>query len=123
MNGGCNLMADLGEHAELWLAADVMFSAGVPVATVHELTPFEVTKTATDDPGIRPGIRADNSCNSWPGAELNIPGGAERPGGPAFSFEPERWSALEVQIKTQPAAVEGDLHIDGAKQPFHIHQD
>jgi hypothetical protein len=123
MNGGCNLLADLGEHAELWVTADVMFSAGVPVDTVHELTPFEVTKSATDDPGIRPGIRADSSCNSWPGAELNITGGGERTGCTAFKFETEKWYCLEVQIKNQAAAVEGDLHIDGTKQPFHIHQD
>jgi hypothetical protein len=123
LNGGCNLLADLGDHAELWVTADVMFSAGVPVGTVHELTPFEVTKTATDDPGIRPGIRADSSCNSWPGAELNITGGGERTGCTAFQFTTERWYCLEVQIKNQAAAVEGDLHIDGMKQPFHIHQD
>lgn len=123
MNGGCNLLADLGEHAELWVTADVMFSAGVPVDTVHELTPFEVTKTATDDPGIRPGIRADSSCNSWPGAELNITGGGERTGCTAFKFETEKWYCLEVQVKNGPTAVEGDLHIDGTKQPFHIHQD
>ena len=123
MNGGCNLLADLGEHAELWVTADVMFSAGVPVGTVHELTPFELTKTATDDPGIRPGIRADSSCNSWPGAELNITGGGERTGCTAFKFETEKWYCLEVQVKNQAAAVEGDLHIDGTKQPFHIHQD
>jgi hypothetical protein len=123
LNGGCNLLADLGDHAELWVTADVMFSAGVPVGTVHELTPFEVTKTATDDPGIRPGIRADNSCNSWPGAELNITGGGERTGCTAFQFMTETWYCLEVQIKNQAAAVEGDLHIDGMKQPFHIHQD
>lgn len=123
LNGGCNLLADLGEHAELWVTADVMFSAGVPVGTVHELTPFEVTKTATDDPGIRPGIRADNSCNSWPGAELNITGGGERTGCTAFKFMTGEWYCLEVQIKNQAAAVEGDLHIDGEKQPFHIHQD
>jgi hypothetical protein len=123
LNGGCNLLADLGEHAELWVTADVKFSAGVPVGTVHELTPFEITKTATDDPGIRPGIRADNSCNSWPGAELNITGGGERTGCTAFKFATEQWYCLEVQIKNLPAAVEGDLFIDGAKQPFHIHQD
>lgn len=123
MNGGCNLLADLGEHAELWVTADVMFSAGVPVETVHELTPFEVTATAADDPGIRPGIRADSSCNSWPGAELNITGGGERTGCTAFKFETENWYCLEVQIKNLQAAVEGDLHIDGTKQPFHIHQD
>lgn len=123
LNGGCNLLADLGEHAELWVTADVKFSMGVPVATVHELTPFEITKTATDDPGIRPGIRADNSCNSWPGAELNITGGGERTGCTAFKFSTDQWYCLEVQIKNLPAAVEGDLYIDGAKQPFHIHQD
>jgi hypothetical protein len=123
LNGGCNLLADLGEHAELWLTADVKFSAGVAVDTIHELTPFEITKTATDDPGIRPGIRADNSCNSWPGAELNITGGGERTGCTAFKFKTEQWYCLEVQIKNLPAAVEGDLHIDGQKQPFHIHQD
>lgn len=123
LNGGCNLLADLGDHPELWVTADVMFSAGVPVDTVHELTPFEVTKTASDDPGIRPGIRADNSCNSWPGAELNITGGGERTGCTAFKFMTEQWYCLEVQIKNQAAAVEGDLHIDGEKQPFHIHQD
>lgn len=123
LNGGCNLLADLGEHAELWVTADVKFSAGVPVDTVHELTPFEITKSATDDPGVRPGIRADNSCNNWPGAELNITGGGERTGCTAFKFETERWYCLEVQVKNLPAAVEGDLHIDGAKQPFHIHQD
>jgi hypothetical protein len=123
LNGGCNLFADLGEHAELWLTADVMFSAGVPVGTVHEVTPFELTKTATDDPGIRPGIRADNSGNSWPGAELNITGGAERTGCTAFKFETEKWYCLEVQVKNQAAAVEGDLSIDGMKQPFHIAQD
>ena len=123
MNGGCNLLADVGEHAELWVTADVMFSAGVPVGTVHELTPFELTKSATDDPGIRPGIRADSSCNSWPGAELNITGGGERTGCTAFKFETEKWYCLEVQVKNQAAAVEGDLHIDGTKQPFHIHQD
>ena len=123
LNGGCNLLADLGDHAELWVTADVMFSAGVPVGTVHELTPFEVTKTATDDPGIRPGIRADSSCNSWQGAELNITGGGERTGCTAFKFATDQWYCLEVQIKNQAAAVEGDLHIDGQKQPFHIHQD
>ena len=123
MNGGCNLLADLGEHAELWVTADVMFSAGVPVATVHELTPFELTKTATDDPGIRPGIRADSSCNSWQGVELNITGGGERTGCTAFKLETEKWYCLEVQVKNQAAAVEGDLYIDGTKQPFHIHQD
>jgi hypothetical protein len=123
LNGGCNLLADLGEHAELWVTAHVRFSAGVPVGTVHELTPFEITKTATDDPGIRPGIRADDSCNSWPGAELNITGGGERTGCTAFKFMTEQWYCLEVQIKNLPNAVEGDLHIDGAKQPFHIHQD
>jgi hypothetical protein len=123
LNGGCNLLADLGDHPELWVTADVMFSGGVPVDTVHELTPFEITKSATDDPGIRPGIRADNSCNSWPGAELNITGGGERTGCTAFKFMTEQWYCLEVQIKNQAAAVEGDLHIDGEKQPFHIHQD
>jgi hypothetical protein len=123
LNGGCNLLADLGEHAELWVTADVKFSAGVPVDTVHELTPFEITKTATDDPGIRPGIRADNSCNSWPGAELNITGGGERTGCTAFKFATDQWYCLEVQIKNLAAAVEGDLYIDRAKQPFHIHQD
>jgi hypothetical protein len=123
LNGGCNLLADLGEHAELWVTADVKFSAGVPVGTVHELTPFEITQTDKDDPGIRPGIRADSSCNSWPGAELNITGGGERTGCTAFKFMTEQWYCLEVQIKNQAAAVEGDLHIDGAKQPFHIHQD
>ena len=123
LNGGCNLLADLGEHAELWVTADVKFSAGVPVGTVHELTPFEITKTASDDPGIRPGIRADSSCNSWPGAELNITGGGERTGCTAFKFATEQWYCLEVQIKNLPAAVEGDLFIDSAKQPFHIHQD
>ncbi len=123
LNGGCNLLADLGDHAELWVTADVMFSAGVPVGTIHELTPFEVTKTATDDPGIRPGIRADASCNSWQGAELNITGGGERTGCTAFKFMTEQWYCLEIQIKNQAAAVEGDLHIDGVKQPFHIHQD
>jgi hypothetical protein len=123
LKGGCNLLADLGDHPELWVTADVMFSGGVPVDTVHELTPFEITKSATDDPGIRPGIRADNSCNSWPGAELNITGGGERTGCTAFKFTTEQWYCLEVQIKNQAAAVEGDLHIDGEKQPFHIHQD
>lgn len=123
LNGGCNLLADLGEHAELWVTADVKFSAGVPVGTVHELTPFEITKTASDDPGIRPGIRADNSCNSWPGAELNITGGGERTGCTAFKFVTDQWYCLEVQIKNLPAAVEGDLYIDKTKQPFHIHQD
>ena len=123
LNGGCNLLADLGEHAELWVTADVKFSAGVPVGTVHELTPFEITKTASDDPGIRPGIRADNSCNSWPGAELNITGGGERTGCTAFKFATEEWYCLEVQIKNAADHVEGDLYIDGAKQPFHIHQD
>jgi hypothetical protein len=123
LNGGCNLLADLGEHAELWITADVKFSAGVPVGTVHELTPFEITKTATDDPGVRPGIRADNSCNSWPGAELNITGGGERTGCTAFKFATDQWYCLEVQIKNLPAAVEGDLYIDRMKQPFHIHQD
>ena len=123
LNGGCNLLADLGKHAEMWVTADVKFSAGVAVDTVHELTPFEVTKTATDDPGIRPGIRADNSCNSWPGAELNITGGGERTGCTAFKFATEKWYCLEVQIKNLAASVEGDLHIDGVKQPFHIHQD
>lgn len=123
LNGGCNLLADLGDHPELWVTADVMFSAGVPVDTVHELTPFEVTKGASDDPGIRPGIRADNSCNSWPGAELNITGGGEKTGCTAFKFTTDEWYCLEVQIKNLAASVEGDLHIDSEKQPFHIHQD
>jgi hypothetical protein len=123
LNGGCNLLADLGDHAELWVTADVMWSSGVPVDTVHELTPFEVTKTATDDPGIRPGIRADNSCNSWPGAELNITGGGERTGCTAFKFATDKWYCLEVQVKNQAAAVEGQLFIDGVEPGYHIHQD
>jgi hypothetical protein len=90
---------------------------------VHELTAFEITKTASDDPGIRVGIRADNSCNSWPGAELNITGGGERTGCTAFQFATDAWYCIEVQIKNAAASVEGDLYIDGAKQPFHIHQD
>ena len=123
LNGGCNLLADLGVHEELWVTADVKFSAGVPVATVHELTPFEITATATDDPGIRPGIRADNSCNSWPGAELNITGGGERTGCTAFKFMTEQWYCLEVQVKNQAAAVEGHLFIDSVEPSYHIHQD
>lgn len=123
LNGGCNLIADLGVHAELWLTADVRFGAGVPVSTVHELTPFELTKSEQDDPGIRPGIRADSSCNSWPGAELNITGGEERTGCTAFQFVTERWYCLEVEVKNQPSSVEADLHIDGVNQDFHIHQD
>jgi hypothetical protein len=123
LNGGCNLMADLGDHAELWVTAHVKFSAGVPVGTVHELTPFELTKTATDDPGIRPGIRADNSCNSWPGAELNITGGGERTGCTAFKFMTDQWYCLEVQVKNLPASVEGHLFIDSTEPGYHIHQD
>jgi hypothetical protein len=123
LNGGCNLMADLGDHPELWVTAQVKFSAGVPVATVHELTPFELTKTATDDPGIRPGIRADNSCNSWQGAELNITGGGERTGCTAYKFNTEEWYCLEVQVKNLPAAVEGHLFIDSVEPGYHIHQD
>lgn len=128
LNGGCNLLADLGVHPELWVTADVKFSTGVPVATVHELTPFEITQRATDggypdDPGIRPGIRADNSCNSWPGAELNITGSGERTGCTAFKFSTDEWYCLEVQVKNLATSVEADLHINTAKQPFHIHQD
>jgi hypothetical protein len=123
LNGGCNLLADLGSHDELWVTADVQFSAGVPVGTVHELTPFEITQTATDDPGIRPGIRADNSCNSWPGAELNITGGGERTGCTAFKFATDKWYCLEVQVQNQAAAVEGHLFIDGVEPGYHIHQD
>lgn len=123
LNGGCNLMADLGDHAELWVTAHVKFSAGVPVGTVHELTPFELTKTATDDPGIRPGIRADNSCNSWPGAELNITGGGERTGCTAFKFMTDQWYCLEVQVKNLAASVEGHLFIDSIEPGYHIHQD
>lgn len=123
LNGGCNLLADLGVHEELWVTADVKFSAGVPVGTVHELTPFEITATATDDPGIRPGIRADNSCNSWPGAELNITGGGERTGCTAFKFMTEQWYCLEVQVQNQAAAVEAHLFIDGVEPSYHIHQD
>jgi hypothetical protein len=123
LNGGCNLLADLGPHEELWVTADVKFSAGVPVDTVHELTPFEITATATDDPGIRPGIRADNSCNSWPGAELNITGGGEKTGCTAFKFSTEKWYCLEVQVKNQAASVEGHLFIDGTEPGYHIHQD
>lgn len=123
LNGGCNLLADLGAHEELWVTADVKFSAGVPVGTVHELTPFEITATATDDPGIRPGIRADNSCNSWPGAELNITGGMERTGCTAFKFTTEQWYCLEVQVKNLAASVEGHLFIDGVEPSYHIHQD
>jgi hypothetical protein len=123
LNGGCNLLADLGAHEELWVTADVKFSAGVPVGTVHELTPFEITATATDDPGIRPGIRADNSCNSWPGAELNITGGGERTGCTAFKFMTEQWYCLEVQVKNLAASVEGHLFIDGVEPSYHIHQD
>jgi hypothetical protein len=123
LNGGCNLLADLGAHEELWVTADVKFSAGVPVETVHELTPFEITATATDDPGIRPGIRADNSCNSWPGAELNITGGMERTGCTAFKFMTEQWYCLEVQVKNLAASVEGHLFIDGVEPSYHIHQD
>jgi hypothetical protein len=123
LNGGCNLLADLGDHPELWVTAHVKFSAGVPVATVHELTPFELTKTATDDPGIRPGIRADNSCNSWPGAELNITGGGERTGCTAFKFNTDEWYCLEVQVKNLAASIEGHLFIDSAEPGYHIHQD
>jgi hypothetical protein len=123
LNGGCNLLADLGDHPELWVTAHVKFSAGVPVATVHELTPFELTKTATDDPGIRPGIRADNSCNSWPGAELNITGGGERTGCTAFKFSTDQWYCLEVQVKNLAASVEGHLFIDSTEPGYHIHQD
>jgi hypothetical protein len=123
LNGGCNLLADLGTRDELWVTADVNFSAGVPVGTVHELTPFEITATATDDPGIRPGIRADNSCNSWPGAELNITGGMERTGCTAFKFMTEQWYCLEVQVKNLAASVEGHLFIDGVEPSYHIHQD
>jgi len=123
LNGGCNLLADLGVHAELWVTADVKFSAGIPVDTIHELTPFELTATATDDPGIRPGIRADNSCNSWPGAELNITGGGERTGCTAFKFSTDQWYCLEVQVQNQAAAVEGHLFIDGTEPGYHIHQD
>lgn len=123
LNGGCNLLADLGAHEELWVTADVQFSAGVPVGTVHELTPFEITATATDDPGVRPGIRADNSCNSWPGAELNITGGGERTGCTAFKFMTEQWYCLEVQVKNLAASVEGHLFIDGVEPGYHIHQD
>lgn len=123
LNGGCNLLADVGVHEELWVTADVKFSAGVPVGTVHELTPFELTQSASDDPGIRPGIRADSSCNSWPGAELNITGGMERTGCTAFKFMTEQWYCLEVQVKNQAAAVEGHLYIDGVEPSYHIHQD
>lgn len=123
LNGGCNLLADLGDHPELWVTAHVKFSAGVPVATVHELTPFELTKTATDDPGIRPGIRADNSCNSWPGAELNITGGGERTGCTAFKFSTDQWYCLEVQVKNLAASIEGHLFIDSTEPGYHIHQD
>ncbi|HEX2872218.1 MAG TPA: hypothetical protein VHP33_13195 [Polyangiaceae bacterium] len=123
LNGGCNLLADLGAHEELWVTADVKFSAGVPVGTVHELTPFEITATATDDPGVRPGIRADNSCNSWPGAELNITGGGERTGCTAFKFMTEQWYCLEVQVKNLAASVEGHLFIDSVEPSYHIHQD
>ena len=106
-----------------WVTADVKFSAGIPVDTIHELTPFELTATATDDPGIRPGIRADNSCNSWPGAELNITGGGERTGCTAFKFSTDQWYCLEVQVQNQAAAVEGHLFIDGTEPGYHIHQD
>lgn len=123
LNGGCNLLADLGDHPELWVTAHVKFSAGVPVATVHELTPFELTKTATDDPGIRPGIRADNSCNSWPGAELNITGGGERTGCTAFKFSTDQWYCVEVQVKNLAASIEAHLFIDSAEPGYHIHQD
>jgi hypothetical protein len=123
LNGGCNLLADLGDHPELWVSAHVKFSAGVPVGTVHELTPFEITKTATDDPGIRPGIRADNSCNSWPGAELNITGGGEKTGCTAFKFNTEEWYCLEVQVKNLATSVEAHLFIDGVEPGYHIHQD
>ncbi len=123
LNGGCNLLADLGAHPEFWVTGDVKFSAGVPVATVHELTPFEVTATLSDDPGIRPGIRADSSCNSWQGAELNITGGGERTGCTGFKFATDTWYCLEVQVKNRAAAVEADLSIDSVKQPFHIHQE
>lgn len=123
LNGGCNLLADLGAHEELWVTADVKFSAGVPVDTVHELTPFEITATASDDPGVRPGIRADNSCNSWPGAELNITGGGERTGCTAFKFMTDQWYCLEVQVKNLAASVEGHLFIDGTEPSYHIHQD
>jgi hypothetical protein len=40
-----------------------------------------------------------------------------------FKFETEKWYCLEIQVKNQAAAVEGDLQIDGVKQPFHINQD
>lgn len=123
LNGGCNLLADLGEHPELWVTAHVKFSAGVPVGTVHELTPFEVTKTATDDPGIRPEIRADNSCNSWPGAELNITGGGERTAARPSSSQPSSGTASRFKSRICRTPSRGDLHIDGAKQPFHLHQD
>ena len=123
LNGGCNLLADLGTHEELWVTADVKFSAGVPVGTVHELTPFEITATAQDDPGVRPGIRADNSCNSWPGAELNITGSQERTGCTAFKFMTDQWYCLEVQVKNLAASVEGHLFIDGVEPSYHIHQD
>lgn len=123
LNGGCNLLADLGDHPELWITAHVKFSSGVPVATVHELTPFELTKTASDDPGVRPGIRADNSCNSWPGAELNITGGGERTGCTAFKLMTEQWYCLEVQVKNLATSVEGHLFIDGVEPGYHIHQD
>jgi hypothetical protein len=123
LNGGCNLMADLGDHVELWLTAHVRFSAGVPVGSVHELTPFELTQTATDDPGVRPGIRADSSCNSWQGAELNITGGGERTGCTAFKLATEEWYCLEVHVKNTASAVEGNLFIDSVQQSYHIHQD
>jgi hypothetical protein len=54
---------------------------------------------------------------------LNITGGGERTGCTAFKFATDQWYCLDVQIKNLAAAVEGDLYIDRAKQPFHIHQD